>query len=222
MKKPPWSLLTNESAMSDQSKADRIVDVASVIFISAAAVMTAVCSYQSGRWDGRQAQLYNRANADHTYAAEASDRANVLTAIDVGIFLRYIDALDRNDQRMADFLNRRFPAEMQPAVRAWLATRPLKNPHAPSSPFVMRQFNLRSKAQARAWETDARAAFEGATVANHHADDFLLLTVLFAGVSFLAGISTKIEYPRHAVVIIAIACAATIYAIARLIHLPFL
>lgn len=208
--------------MSDQSKAGRIVDVASVVFISVAAVMSAVCSYQSGRWDGRQAQLYNRANADHTYAAEASDRANVLTAVDVGLFLRYIDAIDRNDRRMTDFLNRRFPAEMQPAVRAWLATRPLKNPRAPSSPFVMREFNLRAKTQARAWEADARTAFQDATVANHHADNFLLLTVLFAGVSFLAGISTKIVYPRHAVVVIAIACAATIYAIIRLIHLPFL
>jgi hypothetical protein len=207
--------------MTEHSLADRVVDVGSVVLISIAAVLTALCSYQSGRWDGQQGRLYNLANADRTYAAEASDRANVLTAIDVGLFLRYMDAIDAHDQRMADFLNRRFPSEMRPALRAWLATRPLQNRRAPSSPFVMPQYSLRARALASADDADARGQFESAGAADRNADDFLLLTVIFAGVSFLAGISTKMIYPRHAVVI-ALALLGTIYGLARLAGLPFL
>ncbi|MBV8066998.1 MAG: hypothetical protein JO113_03395 [Candidatus Eremiobacteraeota bacterium] len=205
----------------EHQRADRVVDVASVVLISIAAVLTAICSYQSGRWDGRQAQLYNRADAEHTYAAEASDRSNVLTAIDVGVFLNYLDAVDRRDQRMADFLAARMRPEMRPAMRAWLATRPLQNPRAPSSPFVMPQYTLRTRTQGSKWEADAHANFEAAIVANRHADDFLLLTVIFAGVSFLAGISTKLVFPRHLALIV-IGGIATAYGLVRLVELPFL
>jgi hypothetical protein len=202
-------------------RVDRIVDVASVILISIAAVLTALCSYQSARWDGRQARLYNIANADRTDAAEALDRSNVLTAIDVGIFLRYIDAIDQGDPRMAAFLDRRFPPELRRAMQAWLASRPLKNPDAPSSPFVMRQYAPQTRVEARNSNAEARHSFDAAIVANGHADDFILLTVIFAGVSFLAGISTKMTYPRHAIMIV-LGTVGTIYGIVRLLQLPFL
>src|SRR5271155_2970388 len=101
--------------MMEPNRIDRVVDVASVVLISVAAVLSALCGYQSGRWGGEQARLYNIANADRTHAAEASDRANVLTAIDVAVFLRYIDAIDTHDTRMAEFLDRRLRPEMRPA-----------------------------------------------------------------------------------------------------------
>lgn len=207
--------------MSDHIRADRIVEVASVVLISVAAVLTAVCGYQSGRWDGQQARLYNLASADRTRAAEDLDQANVLRAIDVGIFLHYIDAVQTGNRQMVEFLRRRLRPEMRTAMNAWLATRPLENRHAPSSPFVMRQYVLASRGRANGFDNRARADYDGAIEANHHADDFLLLTVTFAGVSFLAGISTKMLYPRHAVVV-GFALVATIYGIVRLIALPFL
>jgi hypothetical protein len=199
---------------------DRFVDVASVVLISIAAVLTALCGYQSGRWGGQQARLYNIANADRTRSAEDADRANIMTAIEIGLFLRYIDALDAHDDRMAQFLDRRFPPELRSAMRAWLATKPLQNPHAPSSPFVMPQYSPRAKALAANFQRDAGENFKAAVEATHHSDDFLLLTVIFAGVSFLAGISTKMRYPRHAI-IVALATVAAIYGVIRLVKLPF-
>lgn len=207
--------------MNDHGRADRVVDVAAVVLISIAAVLTALCGYQSGRWGGQQSRFYNLANEDRTRSAAASDQANVLTAIDVGLFLRYIDAVQRGDRPMVDFLRRRFPPEMQPAMRAWLATHPMQNPRAPSSPFVMHQYSLLSRAEARTWDEKSRGDFGSALAANRHSDDFLLLTVIFAGISFLAGISTKMIYPRHAIVV-GLATLATIYGILRLTQLPFL
>jgi hypothetical protein len=206
--------------MREHGKADRIVDVGSVVLISVAAVLTALCGYQSGRWGGEQARLYGVANIDRSKSVEAADRANVLTAIDVAVFLRYVEAVDAGNARLASFLYKRFRPEFLPALRAWIATKPLRNARAPSSPFVMPQYSLRARNEASAAAGLAAQSFDAAVAATHRSDEFLLLTVIFAAVSFLAGISTKLTYPRHAVVV-AIALLATLYGIVRLTELPF-
>lgn len=206
--------------MTDHKRVDRVVDFVSVVLISVAAVLTALCGYQSGRWGGQQARLYSVANANRLLSAEAADRANVLTAIDVAVFLHYVEAVDAGNARLTDFLYKRLRPEFLPAMRAWLATKPFQNARAPSSPFVMAQYSLKTRAQERSYEVLAEEKFNAAVAATHHSDDFLLLTVIFAAVSFLAGISTKMVYPRHAIVV-AIALLATAYGIVRLIGLPF-
>jgi hypothetical protein len=206
--------------MNDHPRTDRVVDFGSVVLISVAAVLTALCGYQSGRWAGHQARLYSVANANRLRSAEAADRANVLTAIDVAVFLHYVEAVDAGDARLTNFLYKRFRPEFLPAMRAWLATHPLRNAQAPSSPFVMPQYSLKTRAESRSYELLANQNFDEAVTATRHSDDFLLLTVIFAAVSFLAGISTKMVYPRHAIVV-AIALLATIYGIVKLSGLPF-
>lgn len=192
-----------------------------MVLISIAAVMSAICGYQSGRWSGQQARSYNVANADRIASAEAADRANILSAIDVALFLQYVDAVDAGNAPKAQFIYRRLRPEMKTAMVAWLATKPRNNPKAPTSPFVMPQYSLATKAEAKRLEGAAGASFAEAQTANQHADDFLLLTVIFAGVSFLGGISTKMIYPRHAF-LIGIGVIGLIYGALRLVELPFL
>jgi hypothetical protein len=207
--------------MPETERVDRIVDVASVVLISVAAVLTAICGYQSGRWGGQQSRLYAAANASRLQSAEAQDRANVLEAVDVAIFLHYVDAVHANDAVEANFLYTRFRPEMKRAMRAWIATKPLQNPGAPSSPFVMPQYALKANAQARALAALGESSFKLAVDATHHSDDFLLLTIIFAAVSFLAGISTKMTYPRHAIIVV-VGVVALVYGLVRLVELPFL
>lgn len=205
----------------NEHKADRIVDVAAVALISVAAVLTALSGYQSGRWGGQQSRLYSMANAERLRSAEVADRANVLTAIDVALFLHYVEAVDVGNDRLGNFIYRRFRPEFLPAMRAWLATKPLRNTNAPSSPFAMSEYSLKARAAAVLDEARATQDFNAAVMATQHSDEFLLLTVIFAAVSFLAGISTKMVYPRHAIVV-TLALVATIYGIVRLVRLPFL
>ncbi|MGA8576368.1 MAG: hypothetical protein WB609_11895 [Candidatus Cybelea sp.] len=206
--------------MLETKAVDRVVDVLSVILISVAAVLTAVCGYQSGRWGGAQMRLYNVANASRIESAEAADQALGINAINVNLFLNYVDAVSTGNTARAQFIFDRFGPEMRSAMVAWLATKPLKNRNAPASPFVMPQYALPAKAEARKYEVTAASDFSAALTANRHADDFLLLTVVFAAVSFLAGMSTKMVYPRHAIVV-SIGVVALIYGTVRLVGLPF-
>jgi len=205
----------------DREVVDRFVDVASVVLISVAAVLTALCGYQSGRWSGEQARYYNVTNANRIDSSEASAKANMLTEIDIALFLQYIDAMDRGDSRKARFIERRFRPEMRPAMKAWLASEPEANPKAPTSPFVMPQYSLATRVEAERFDREAGASFEKARVANEHADNFLLLTVIFAGVSFLGGVSTKMAFPRHAI-LIALGTIGLVYGAIRLVELPFI
>ncbi len=207
--------------MIDRSVLDRIVDVASVTLISAAAVLSAVCGYQSSRWGGEQMRLYDLANAARVSSSVIANRAIAFTAIDVNMFLQYVDAVDEGDARRSAFFFQRFRRPMRDATRAWLATHPLHDPHAPASPFDMPQYAAESGHPTARYDKQAQENFASAQVANRHADDFTLLTVVFASVSFLAGMSTKMAYPRHAVVVL-VGVIALIYGIARLAALPFL
>jgi hypothetical protein len=200
-------------------RADRIVDVLSVVLISVSAVLTALCGYQSGLWEGAQTRMYSTANADRLHSTEEADRANPLAAIDVAVFIHYVQAVDGNDIRFKDFLFRRFRPEFVPAMRAWLATKPFENVRAPSTPFAMPQYRLQSREEARDYEKRAATDFDEAGRANHNADEFVLLTVIFAGVSFLAGISTKMVFPSHAIVV-TLGIIATVYGVVRLFELP--
>lgn len=207
--------------MLEAKRVDRLVDVLSVVLISVAAVLTALCGYQSGRWGGAQMRLYNVANASRIESAEAADRALGTNAINVNLFLNYVDAISTHDTTRAQFIFDRFGPEMRTATVAWLATKPLHNRRAPSSPFVMPQYVVPAKAESRRDEAAADASFAAAQKANRYSDDFLLLTVVFAAVSFLAGITTKMVYPRHAIVV-TIGTLALIYGLIRLAQLPFL
>lgn len=206
--------------MLETKAVDRAVDVLSVVLISVAAVLTALCGYQSGRWGGAQTRLYNLASAARIESAEAADRALGTNAINVNLFLNYVDAVSTHDTVRAAFIFGRFGPAMRSAMVAWLATKPMQNRHAPSSPFVMPQYVVPAKVEARRYEAEASSNFAAAQTANRHSDDFLLLTVVFATVSFLAGITTKMSYPRHAIVV-SIGTLALIYGVIRLAQLPF-
>ncbi len=202
-----------------ESTFDLWVDVASVILISAATVLTAWCGYESARWTAIQTRQYNEASAQRVAAAVASDRANTLEIVDVTMFLQYVAAVAAGRTDEEAFIYRRFRPEMRGAVNAWLATKPLKNPGAPSSPFAMPQYHLLTGAQAARLNALSAASFETATNANELGDAYVRLTVIFAAVSFLAGISTKFRFPSH-IVIVVTGFGVLIFGLLRMIELP--
>ncbi len=177
---------------------DRIVDVATVILISLAALGTAWCSYQSARWSALQALNYSKANAARVEASTFADRANAHRIVDVLAFGEYIRSVDEH-QAYAKFIRERFDPPLARAVDAWLATNPLQNAKAPRTPFVMNEFHLPEEDSARDASARANALVESAISANETSDHYVFLTVLFAFSSFLGGIATKLRRPMHIV-----------------------
>ena len=124
--------------------------------------------------------------------------------VDVATFTQWVDAYARNESELADFYFKRFRAEFEPAVKAWVATRPIKNPDAPLTPFAMSQYKL--AAQAEADRLDAQAEVSAATVQRNiqRASNYVLAVVLFAVALFFAGISTRLSAVRLRAITVAL------------------
>ncbi len=179
-------------------RVDRIVDVATVVLISLAALGTAWCSYQSARWSALQSLNYSKANAARVEASAYADHANAHRIVDIIAFAEWERALDQHDP-FAGFVRQRFDPPLERAVQAWLATDPLHKRNAPPTPFAMSAYHLPEENQVQNAVARAEDLLEKAVSANETSDHYAFLTVLFAFASFLGGIAIKLKRPMHAV-----------------------
>jgi len=182
------------------------VEVASTVLLACAAVATAWSSYQATRWNGEQTRASSRTNAIRIEAARAQGLAQFQTQVDVATFTEWVDAYAREETELADFYFKRFRTEFKPAVEAWLATRPLRNPNAPLTPFAMPQYRLAATAEAERLDTEAEVS--SATVRRNiqRASNYVLGVVLFAVSLFFAGMSTKLQTPGLRTSLLVIGC----------------
>ena len=170
------------------------VEVGSTVLLAVAAVATAWCSYQATRWNGEQATAGARTNAIRIEAARAQGLAQAQTQVDVATFTQWVDAYARQETQLADFYFERFRAEFKPAVDAWIAARPLKNPDAPLTPFAMPQYRLAATADAERLDAEAEVSAAAVRPANiQRASNYVLGVVLCAVSLFFAGMSTKLR-----------------------------
>jgi len=171
------------------------VEIVATLLLAVTAVTTAWCGYQATRWNGEQAKTSAAVSATRFQAARAADLANAQTEVDVATFTQWVDAYARNEQELATFYRTRFRDEFGPVVEAWIATRPLKNPDAPLTPFAMPQYELAAATEAGELDQKAEGLGEDVRTYIQHASNYVLGVVLCAVALFFAGISTKLTSP---------------------------
>ena len=196
------------------------VEVASAVVLSLAALAIAWSGYQASRWTGEQAKAFSRANAARVESTRWSNLANSQTEIDVATFTQWVDAYARNETMLAEFYRKRFRNEFKPAVEAWIATRPLRNPDAPLTPFATPEYRLAATAEAERLE--ARAGAESAVASRNiqRATNYVLCVVLFSSALFFGGISTRIGNPRARAIIVVLGCLILVAAVAWITTFP--
>jgi len=187
-------------ALSDE-KTDRLELVAAAL-LALATVATAWSGYQASRWNGEQAKAFSRGNAARIESTRASGLADAQTQVDVATFTQWVNAYALDQKQLSSFYFRRFRAEFRPAVRAWIATRPLRNRDAPLTPFAMPQYQLAARAEADRLEAEAEAFAAQARTNVQRATNYVLGVVLFATALFFAGMSTRLRTQRLRVVLL--------------------
>ena len=175
------------------ARSERRLELFATILLAVAAVATAWASYQSSRWHGKQAEAQSASIAARVESSKAADVANRQVQIDVAIFTQWVDAYATGETELADFYRQRFREEFEPAFEAWIATKPLRNPGAPLSPFAMPEYQLAATKEAERLEEVATAASHDVRIDIQRADNYVLAVVLFAASLFFAGISTKLH-----------------------------
>jgi len=194
------------TSTSTGAHTERWVELISTVLLALAAVATAWAGYQSSRWHGMQAEAQSASIAARVESTRAANVANRQVQIDVSIFTQWIDAYALGERELAGFYRRRFRDEFEPAFEAWVATKPLRNPGAPLSPFAMPQYKLAAEKEADRLEAVATAASHEVRIDIQRADNYVLAVVLFAASLFFAGISTKMHTHAARVAILTLGC----------------
>jgi hypothetical protein len=204
-------MTTSEPAANEDSGGARTfawlhrhMELLATILLAIAAVATAWSSYQSSRWSGVQAIDFSEANAARVESTRASDEAGQEIQVDVLTFTQWVNAYAEGDRKLSRFYEERFRDEFKPAVRAWVATHPLKHADAPPTPFAMPAYRLAKKAEARRLLARAEEAGAEARASNQRSDNYVLAVVLFAAALFFAGISTKLSVPKQRLALLAL------------------
>lgn len=208
------------SVETEVSRFDRWIEFASAILLSLATVATAWAGYQAALWGGEQTQHSAAANVAYVQAAKMSNQAVQMTSLHANLFVAWASAISEENPELADFLYARFPAELQVATDAWLATKPLQNLDAPPTPFVMAEYQLVQNTQAAELQQQAETEAELANRANEISDRYILLTVIFASVLFFGGISGKFQSKGVDIAMLTLAALVLLIGVGILVTYP--
>lgn len=212
-----------EAADRKRSKVfDASLEVATAIVLSFAALVTSWAGYQAGLWDGEQATHYSKANAEHMAATRQSTRAGQLEAVDVMSFAEWANANASGNKALEAFYRARFRPEFRAAFDAWIATRPVENPAAPSSPFVDPKYRHKAEAQAEETERGAAQLFSEGQRANSISDHYGQGSVFLASALFFGGMCQVFRTPKVRLALLAVAAIACAFGAFRIFTLPTL
>jgi hypothetical protein len=196
------------------------IDAVIVTILAVASLAAAWSVYQSALWDGQQAAKYAQATARRLESNRQFTYGHQLSIVDVTTFTNYANAFFTGDTKLADFYVERFRPDFLPAFNAWIATNPLANKDAPTSPFVMPEYVLPQLQEADKLEAESTALFADGQDDNDVSDKYVLNTVFLATVLFFCGIAPRIRFVPAQVALITVAFAILVLGLYRIATYP--
>jgi hypothetical protein len=197
-----------------------LVEHIAVALLAITAVLTAWSGFEASKWSGEMSISFSRASTQRIEASREATTAEAARAVDLQVFGIWLEATSEGNRELAEFSRERFTDHFAVAFEDWLATRPLKNPDAPRSPFAMDSYVPPGRVEAA--EADARADdyFADALADNQRGDNYTLLTVLFALVLFFGALSNRFGSHRKSWTILTGAGVLLVVGVGFLIAFP--
>lgn len=192
-------------------------DVIAAALLGLSAVAAGWAAYQSSLWNSEAIFALNEANAAERTAMALQTASLQTRAVDVNVFLEYVRALSMGDDRFATIVYKRLPPDLKTAIDAWLATQPFTNPNAPKTPFVMKEYRLSSEQESERLMRTYFDRLARARAANRIADRYVLLTIPFAIVSLVSGLSTRFRTRSTRSGLVALAFGIFVFGVVELV-----
>jgi hypothetical protein len=180
----------------------RRLQLAEALLLALVTVTAAWAGYAAAEWNTVSRVDIARAALLHDLATRAELRALSERNFDSSSFNAWFIAYTLHSPQREAIAERRFRPVFRTAFRAWLATDPLHNPHAPPGPTYMPQYKLADQARGDALDATAEEKFQEGSHDGLVSDDYIRITVFLAAVLFLVGIGSmfKLTNARYALV----------------------
>jgi hypothetical protein len=199
---------------------DRWISIFEAVLLSLVALMAAWSGYSAAKWGTASSIFLANASSAQTEGDLKASEALQIRTLDSVSFNAAETAYAAHNAKLFRLTVRRLRPGYRPAFDAWLATHPLKNPHAPPDPSFMPQYRIPQEAQARVLSAQSDSDFSKGQSAAGTADKYVRLTVFLAAVLFLVGISSHFPVRSARYGLIAIAASLLILSVVQLLGLP--
>jgi hypothetical protein len=183
----------NTANIVERLQSKELLEIVFAILLLFATIGSTYCVFEAHKWGGVQGIAFAESSRYRAESLRYDALANSQRMIDVQVFLAWVDAADHQDTTRMTFLQSRFRDEFKPAFTAWLQ-RPVNESAfiiPPGTPFELSQYQLESSHESMRLSEQASAAFESGREANQTGDGYVMITVLYAIVLFVAGFGTK-------------------------------
>jgi len=196
------------------------LEIVATVLLTLGSLVTSWSGYQASLWSRHQATDYARANTLRMESARESTFAGQLASVDAAMLMAWVNARKAGDHELEQFYSTRFRPEFHRAFEAWLATQPMTDPKAPSSPFVMPSYQPEHSKRALELDTRAVALFDAGHLAGHNANTYVLGTVLIATALFCCGIAQLLRALTARVVVLGLATLLLMFALSLMVVIP--
>jgi hypothetical protein len=211
---------TAEHVQAEHAERDRWVAIVEAVLLSVVALLAAWSGYSAAKWGTESSLSLAKASSTRTKASLALIQANQIRTLDSVSFNAAETAYAANNTKLFRLDLRRLRPGYRPAVDAWLALHPLKNPQAPPDPSYMPQYRIPQQAEGLALSAHADAYFNEGQSAAGTADKYVRLTVFLAAVLFLVGIGSRFPVRAARYGLVGVAGVLLAISVVQMLSLP--
>jgi len=211
---------TAKDVPAEHAERDRWVAIIEAVLLSVVALLAAWSGYSAAKWGTESSLSLAKASSTRTKASLALIQANQIRTLDSVSFNAAEAAYLSNNTKLFRLTLRRLRAGYRPAMEAWLALHPLKNPKAPPDPSYMPQYRIPQQAEGLALSARADAYFNEGQSAAGTADKYVRLTVFLAAVLFLIGIGSRFPVRAARYGLVGVAGVLLAISIMQILSLP--
>jgi hypothetical protein len=211
---------TVERVEGELHRHDRLISIAEAVLLAIVALTAAWAGYSAAKWGTEASLKLAKASATRAKANRAFQLAATTRSQDASNFNAWFVAYLAGNSNAARVAENRFRPNYDEAFRAWLATKPFTNPHAPKGPQYMPQYRPLGGALATRLDAQADAYYAQGEHAASTGDRYIRVTVVLATVLFIVGISSHFPLRGVRIGLVCLGAALLIFAAFEILQLP--
>jgi hypothetical protein len=207
------------TSASTREKNGRFIEFIAVMLLGVATLGSAWCGYQASRWNGEETRKEAEASDLRVESSRLFTLATQEITYDSVIVSQYAQAIAAEDEELQAFYRETLIRdEFVPVIDRWTAQ--IQAGETPTK--LLDDQAYMDERFARYYDAEGLAAVSTAASreAGDNADDFVLLTVLFASALFFAGVTTSFRAHVPRLMLVLAAGLTLAYCAARLVDLP--
>jgi hypothetical protein len=198
----------------------KLISIVEAVLLSIVTLTAAWSGYAAAKWNTESSLNLAKASALRTEANQAYLQSLTFRSQDASNFNAWFYAYLAGNKRGERVAQARFRPQYDVAFRAWLATKPFTNPHAPKGPQYMSQYHPTGLAQSRTLNAQANAHYAAGESAASTSDRYIRITVILASVLFLVGLSSHFPLVSVRWGLVGLGACLVVFAAIEILQLP--